>query len=71
MRAKRADGTLDQGQIERLMLGFACGLAFDCMWFDSWLSGIVIANWVLMTHQVGHARFQLRDQGQSWRSFDK
>ena len=43
---------------ELLLLGLACGFAFNCWWWGSWLSGLVVANWIALTWQVGHAKLK-------------
>lgn len=58
---------MSAGQVERIMLGFACGVGFNYLWWEAWLPGIVVANWIMQAAQIGHARFELREQGQSWR----
>ena len=49
---------MDPHRRELLLLGFACGFAFNHWWWESWWSGLVAANWIALTWQVGHAKLK-------------
>jgi hypothetical protein len=49
---------LDPRRIEMMVLGFACGFAFDYWWRESWLFGLAWATWISLNWQIGRAEFK-------------
>jgi hypothetical protein len=43
---------------EALLLGFACGFAFNYWWWESAFYGFTIAYWIALTWQVGEAKLK-------------
>jgi hypothetical protein len=50
--------SVDPKRAELLILGFACGFAFNFWWWESWWAGLVAANWIALTWQVGEAKLR-------------
>jgi hypothetical protein len=48
---------------EMILLGFACGFAFNYWWWEAWLSGLIVANWIALTWQLGDAKLKVSKDG--------
>jgi hypothetical protein len=52
----RTMATIEPHRRQLLLLGFACGFAFNNWWWVSFWSGLVAANWIALTWEIGHAK---------------
>jgi hypothetical protein len=48
----------DPRRLDLVILGFASGFVLNYWWWESWLSGLVIANWIAITWQIGDAKLR-------------
>jgi hypothetical protein len=57
------ENTVSSERKEMILLGVASGFAFNYWWWEAWLGGLLVANWIAVTWQVGDAKLKVPKDG--------